>query len=222
MRSTSFFNFIKKTKDDKVAREVVDILKKGCVSYLSNLRRLLKGNQGLFYTYIMLHGTKNFNGDYHIVKRLYSVKDPVLTPHVSKYIDNQFKEKFGIFGRSGCLKVTADINQAKKHGNLYIVFPLRRFDILWSPLVKDLSLYINDKPELKRYLIDTTHGVDTSSSQMSEEFKKIMNSYQKTNLKYAMETGHEIMVKAPEYLIIKGDTFVSLKNEIWDLINFGK
>ena len=83
--------------------------------------------------------------------------------------------------------------------------------------------YVKSNANLKRYLIDMSHKIDVSgNTKGKEEFEKFINSYQTTNLKYALETGNEIMVKAPEYLAIKGDIFVSLKDEIWDLINYGK
>ena len=130
MKRNSFFSFLKKNKDEKIAQDVIDILRNNCVSYLSNLRRLMKGNKSLFYSYIMLHGTHSLTSDYTVLKRLYTKQDKVFPKQISKIIDTNLKNLHGIAGRSGCMSVSADFEYVKKYGQIYVIFPLRRFDIL--------------------------------------------------------------------------------------------
>ena len=149
------------------------------------------------------------------------------------YYDKTFYKKFGIKGRSGSLFCSGDSHMAGGYGDTnYIVFPVGKYEILWSDEIRDLyknpysdmiidrylNIYydqrilmlddpsINPDVALKKYPYDFFSTSDTYS--IKKEFnktmdEKIFSTYQTGNLMKAIDSHHEIMMQSKGFVGLK-------------------
>lgn len=61
------------------------------------------------------------------------------------WVDDWFYKKFGIRARSNSLFCTSEINVALTYGTPYIICPIGKYEIIWSPEIRDLYSMLDDE-----------------------------------------------------------------------------
>lgn len=108
-------------------------------------------------------------------------------------INKYFQEHYGAQFRNSML-VTSNLSQAEEYaygglniGSVYVIFPVGQFEYLWSPTVTDM--------------LDIVMATD--------DFEADLETYQTTDLKAGIRSGHEIMIRCKEYYGFKwSDKFI--------------
>lgn len=59
-------------------------------------------------------------------------------------IDDWFNEKFGFRARSAAVFGSGEFADARLYGKVFAIFPIGRFEFVWSPIVSDLFVDIAD------------------------------------------------------------------------------
>lgn len=124
-------------------------------------------------------------------------RNPMNTPQVIQDIfDDTCKKKFGWKPRSSGLFVSGDVSQARSYGDDYAIYPIGDFKFLWSPTISDF--YIDISIISSNY--EGSRDKVFKEKAFQEEVKaKIIKSYSDKNLKKAIKSGQEIMIKCNEY-----------------------
>jgi len=107
-----------------------------------------------------------------------------MAPEIHTKIDDWFQTKFGIKARSETVFVTGDFADARSYGKVYAILPIGEFDFVWSPNVGDLFLMFHNEKE-------------ADVPDRLEELK-----YQTTDLKAAIDSYYEIMVRCKQYYAV--------------------
>lgn len=107
-----------------------------------------------------------------------------MLPELHSKIDDWFQTKFGIKARSETVFVTGDFNDARSYGKAYAVFPIGEFDFVWSPEVGDLFIVLHNE----------------TPSEVPDRLADL--KYQTTDLKAAIDSYYEIMVRCKEYYAV--------------------
>jgi len=105
--------------------------------------------------------------------------------------NNYFEDEFGVPFRNA-LFASGNKDQAAFYGDVFTVFPIGEFDWLWSPNIEDLALDIT-WPRVGGF-----DNVPPSQEHVDSELSRAgydMNS----NIKGAIESGNEIMIRCKEY-----------------------
>lgn len=114
----------------------------------------------------------------------------------SKILDNWFEDKFGIRARSQCMFVTGqatELGDLKFYGTPCVVFPIGKFEYVWSRYVQDLYGDLN------------IGAADDGKAYTDEELERKMinwlkdKHYQKTGLDQAVKMKNEVMIKCESY-----------------------
>lgn len=103
-------------------------------------------------------------------------------------LDRLFYEKFGIRARSNTLFCSPVQSFAESFGISYMIFPMGRYEIIWSPQVTDLYSDVI-KPLMS----------DLNEPAGAEELEDVVDRYTKGNLKSALKSESEIMLSCDEY-----------------------
>jgi len=128
---------------------------------------------------------------------------------IHNMLNDAFYKKFKIKARSECIFVAGYESFSADFGRLFYIFPIGNFKFLWSPKIKDL---FNKVGGFKIY--------SKTKSEMETIFKKLVDKYQKTDLKKAIKSHHEIMIDCKEYYAVrkygykKEPFLVTLRKEI--------
>ena len=168
---------------EDIVKEFATMVKKRCQPFL----QAIDGNVIKYPMYRGLDGeaapivTKKM----HLTNRYPKNTDQEVHDKINWF----FKRKFGHPYRNG-LFCTGDVGFATDYGTLYIVFPIGKFEYLWSLEVNDLFSAVDE----------IEHAMYDEDKEMS--FMEVMNTYnyQNRRLKDAIETGHEIMIWGRSYL----------------------
>lgn len=120
-----------------------------------------------------------------------------------------FKEKFGWAARSHAMFVTGDYEQAKTYGPISLIFPIGKFQSLWSPDVYDqYHVYSDMRDSLWRE--QKRPNADLFDNEYREQVavataKKLQAADWRfnTDLRKGLETKHEIMMFAPRFYIVR-------------------
>jgi len=67
--------------------------------------------------------------------------------HVHNLFDLGFKHVYNTKARSECVFCSGNKDQTKIYGNVYIVFPVGKYEAYWSPYIHDLFSGLNSKPK---------------------------------------------------------------------------
>ena len=109
------------------------------------------------------------------------------------YLNLYFKQKFGQPFRDAMF-VVGEANFAADYGSLYLIFPRGDFNFAWSPEIKDLF-------NVDFAMEDALYPDGDDETADVENFFKWMegNRYQNSNLKAALLSKNEIMVRSIAY-----------------------
>ena len=113
-----------------------------------------------------------------------------------------FEDTFGQPFRNS-LFVSGDYEMAAYYGAPYAIFPIGKFDWLWSPQVNDMALDIRWPP------VGGHVNVPPSQEAVIDKLQTLdynMNS----DLKGAIVTGNEIMIRCKEYYALSQQVFRTL------------
>jgi hypothetical protein len=115
------------------------------------------------------------------------------SPTISKMVDDVFFESVGIRFRSNALFATGDRVGSEEYGVSYAVFPIGQFQFCWSPIVSDMTFGLFDDGGL-------SNAYQYSEEEIEFEVEHRVNSakYTTTLLDEAIQSGHEVMLHAPE------------------------
>lgn len=130
-------------------------------------------------------------------------KDTPLNLH--KKIDEIFYKKFGWKPRSEGVFCTGNISTANLYGEIYVIFPIGDFEILWSEEVEDLyiksgtfSMYAS----MLDQLISAFMLKDSSHYSDEKGMKRLVDTYKNKDLYGAIKSENEIMIKCDQYYAI--------------------
>lgn len=107
-------------------------------------------------------------------------------------INHYFKQEFKRPFRNGVF-VTGDIAESQGYGDGYVVFPIGKFEFLWSPKIDDINYQKQD-------LIWNDRNMDSDESELIRGLKEA--KYTTENLQAAIKSKHEIMIWCKEYFAI--------------------
>ncbi len=110
-------------------------------------------------------------------------------------INRYFTKKYGAPYRNA-LFLTGDAGVAMdyNHGsgaNYYLIFPIDKFSFIWSTRISDLYSEIDD--------VDLGSEID---DRESDNILTLLSRYRKTNLKAAINSGNEIMLRCKSYYAV--------------------
>lgn len=148
-------------------------------------------------------------------------RDPKdMHPEIHNDFDDQFKRQFGIRGRTECLFATGSTSEASQYGNVFIILPIGKYHILWSPKIKDLFTHIqkecqydNEYKSLnalkKRFRLKLNK--DTIDDEVERAYRKYIEdtvmTYKVSPISsrtvMAIDSYNELMVSCKEYYAIR-------------------
>lgn len=204
----SYRKFIQEQEND--VGEIVEKIISDCQPFLDAI-------DGEVNEYRMYRGIKS-NEDF-MKKKIRSNRKSSSTPsRVQEAIDDYFEEQFGIRYRSNSMFASGSSTTVHNYGNPYIVFPIGKYQILWSKQIEDLFM------DLPRDLRLETNVEDLSEEQLKEKIYNFFNNsnYQEGNLKSAIKSENEIMITGKGYYAISEEFFdeMNLGDEIQDAYEF--
>lgn len=220
MRFHSFVNEDTNTDQDL---EVIEMIRKECQPFLKDWKAT-----GLQHNWSLLRGLKEGKNLYYRKQVRQDRRPKDSDDSDSKVFDEWLFKKFGIHGRTQCIFCTSDGDDAGGYGPIYYVFPIGKYDILWSMKYRDVWGDIFNDPEMDPNLINHPGelnwldlsfigkrlNIDIMALSPSEQQKiwveerdksmeRIMRTYKKGDLKGALQSKNEIMVKCNEYFAVR-------------------
>lgn len=107
--------------------------------------------------------------------------------HANEWFLNEFKIKH----RSESLFITGKMEDTKKYGRPYVIFPVGNFNFVWSPKVKD-------------FLSVAIHGIHTK-----DELREFLERSDYTNDKFkeAVKSNNEVMINCDEYYAVNHEKY---------------
>jgi hypothetical protein len=135
-------HFYKKTKDNHIISEafkitpdfetILEILWKKCNPFLKDL---LKPNwNGDF-----LYSGRGEHKDVIMINKVRMNRIPSdMEEELSDAFDSALYNRFGFYARSNAIFCTGDKKEAKRYGNVYMIFPVGKYKFVYSENIKDL------------------------------------------------------------------------------------
>lgn len=115
-------------------------------------------------------------------------KDTPLQVH--QIFDQLLYERFGWRPRSSGVFVSGNKFGVLAYGKVYEVYPTDGFKYIWSPEIQDFfDYYVDNEP----------HGWGRNNEKLKAFLEGVADTYEDTNIKNAINYGHEIMIKCAEY-----------------------
>ena len=102
-----------------------------------------------------------------------------------------FKKKFGWKARSEGVFCSSNTNDVRQYGNVNLVFPIGKYQYVWSPKVTDLTLYIEDY-----------YDYEEDFGSWEDFLQWIVSTYKDKDLIKAIEYKSEISIKCKEYYLV--------------------
>jgi hypothetical protein len=153
------------------------------------------------------HGTKNYPKDWEIRKALAS-RAPRDTPgELNDIINDFFEKKFNWRARENGMFVTGHSSDAYTYGKPCVIFPIGKFESLWSPEVRDLtSIYIDHKSAL-RYGPDRMDADVAALKAIGDAAQGLKHShwYHNEELVGGLTSSCEIIIRADSYYFFRHD-----------------
>ena len=129
-------------------------------------------------------------------------RKPRDTPiEIHKELDKLFKNEFGWKVRSEGVFCSGSITSSI-YGNLYYMFPIGKFEYVWSPDIKDLTV------ELERFdvlLSQDDKWYTTNIKETDEILSQLIYTYKDDNFLKALESGKEIALKCDKYYAVNAN-----------------
>jgi hypothetical protein len=196
-------------------QEFIETIKKDCGPYLEDSKNS---------SHILARYTKNnIVGIKLIVPR--TDRRPMDTPiWMHNYIDDALKKRFKWKPRSeGVFAITNDKKYFDyKTKNLfnaysyYPIFPIGKYEYLWSPTITDL--YLSSGDVFRKYDINWRQITTFPKNEdMKQEFDAIMDTYKNDNIEsfLNMYEYREIMIKCKSYYMVSAETAMQIIPELY-------
>ena len=89
-------------------------------------------------------------------------REPKDTPiHIHRWLDDWFKANFNVYARSNSVFVTSDYGLANDFGdNVYCIFPIDKYKIIWSNKITDLYGDLIDSGEFYWSFVENSDSFD--------------------------------------------------------------
>ena len=193
------------TIDPSIVKDIWSKLTKDCMPFLKELKKSNSPRDKFLY--------RGFHGGMYSEiqrKKVRADRKPADTPeNVSKYVDKEFKKKFGWNVRSEGAFATSSKERASGYGTSFIFFPIGQYKYAWSENVTDMYSHLGGR--FLSYTEDILSGKadenDPEKDLVINDFKdtvsKAVNSFQTNNMRDAMIAQSEIIFKCKEYLAVK-------------------
>jgi hypothetical protein len=185
-----FINFINESTD---ISEVANLIKKDCKPFL----KVWKNLDLLPLIDSFIYSGRKGQSEVFIKKKVRKDRNPLNSgQYIHEILDELFFERFEIKARSQSLFVTSKYSEASNYGTPYVIFPIGKFNTIWSSLISDLYMHMGifshtERKELTR---------EDFKNQIDE---RLISKYKKGNLTGAIKSGNEIMLICDEYYGIK-------------------
>jgi len=126
-----------------------------------------------------------------------------------RLINNYFTQKFGEPFRNAMFATSVESDAAiyAIESGASVVFPIGNFTFVWSPRISDMFTDFIDSDGFDEKFGDCE--LDGSEERLFEILPKLR--YQNTDLKAAISSGHEIMIRCKNYVSLPADVLEILK-----------
>lgn len=196
----------------KEMRKYANLIHKHCQPFLQQIKNPKDD--------ILFRGM-NINADFIKKNVRLSNRIPVDMPDdVHKKLNQYFTMKYGAPFRNA-LFVTGDYDIAIEYGNVYAIFPIGNFKFLWSEHVHDLLNAWNEYDN--GFDPETYDPTDMHDVKQKEEYKQYLKQfyteilkagYKTKDLRKAIKSGHEIMLRCKSYYAVNYDIFDDVVSEL--------
>lgn len=174
-----FYNYLNELYADYNTINIIEYLKK-CKPFINDWKKAKSEN--------FLYSGRKLSAKY-IIKKVRQDRKSLDTPiNLHRLVDDEFEKLFDIKARSQTLFCTPNMAMARRYGVPYYIFPVGKYEIIWSDSVGDLYSSLIDVSYNEKLAVDLVN-----------------TAYKKGDLKNALKSGNEIMVYCKEYLAIKLD-----------------
>lgn len=146
-------------------------------------------------------------------------------------LDDMFDQKFHIKARSQTLFCTGDYHQTTSYGEAYVVWPVGRYKVLWSPKVRDLYLdavkygYVKNMDDAIR--LEAIHrkldylDIDVQDElwkmfnfRNQEAIRRLVKDYKVGDIAGAIKSHNELMIECDSYIYVRTNWEVPLAETI--------
>ncbi|MCK5019545.1 MAG: hypothetical protein KAS32_20970 [Candidatus Peribacteraceae bacterium] len=213
--------------------DMITLIHKECQPFLKEWAPKQKGKSEATFMYSGRRNEKDF-----VKKRIRKNRRPTDT-HIDIHndLDKRFTKKFGYPARSNSVFVTGDFSSTNRYGEGYMVFPIGKYQFLWSPKQKDLyeNLYewmgtfvesdregykgwLELQARASRHLPDDPgykESYDKAKIDYDMGMDNIVDGYQKTDINGAIKSGNEIMITAKDYYMVRNHSGMGQALDEW-------
>lgn len=209
-RLTNYLN------EESFMLEKIKELLQDCRPYINDLKRTNH------FPNRMLYSGRSSNTIF-IQRKVRKDRKPKDAPKVvHETLDQLFYNEFGIKARSQTLFTFPTWSNASYYGNPYIIFPIGKYEIIWSDKISDLYGDMVDtlkdiaKPEDEGFInivdaewdrINVDKGLATQLANWIYENFPINKFYRKGRLNNALKLNSEIMVYCDEWVGVQEKKF---------------
>ena len=175
--------------DDKYTDSIFKLIRKDCKPYL----KMIKPYKEVFY-----RGTDQ--GNVPFLKRNTRTDRYPLTMNVNihKILDKVFSKHFGWKVRSEGVFTSGDEEGAEGYGDVYLFFPIGKFDYVFSPGLDDLFM------EIRHIVGEDNYRSKTKFDVIEQKLDDYIEEYyvQNKDLKYAFDCG-EVVFNCKSYYLVR-------------------
>lgn len=118
--------------EEIILSDIIDIIKKDCKYYLNNVNEKYHLFRGIWASDI---GSK-----FKKLKTLENRRPRNTKKEVTELLDESFKSKFNIKARTSTLFCTGSLNDTFMYGDPFFIFPIGKYDFIWSDKIHDLFI----------------------------------------------------------------------------------
>jgi hypothetical protein len=163
-------------------------------------REYKKAVKGADFKYFLYSGRRSDAPDYSIRVPRTDRRPKDMDIQFHTLFDDIFNDVFGWKARSEGLFVTSEFRVAMSYGNPYIVIPFDGFKFIWSPRISDLFNWVRrDATLYNKHPKRDERNAPYLTRYITNVIKK---DYKDTDLKRAISSSHEIMLKCTKYYLI--------------------
>jgi len=183
MKSTEFITEMYDFPEEEM-QQYANLIKKDCQPYLQAIG-------GQVDQYEMYRGMRHVHDAFSKRKVRLDQRYPKDSSHeLHDYMNDHFYDTFGAEFRNAVF-CTGSLSQVKEYGPEFAVFPIGNFEFLWSPKVEDMFKEWEDF-EIEENSDDPRQFIKT----------RIAGKYTNKNIKKAIDSKHEIMIRCNEYYAV--------------------
>ena len=178
-------------------QDIIDILRKDCSDYIK-----YKPNNAYIYRGARL--PRNTLIEKKIPRTNRKPKD---TPEeVHEYLNKEFKKVFGWNVRSEGVFCTSNYEETYNYGNPYSMFPSNGFKVIYSGVVNDLLLYLENIAHViiqSNGFSSTWHARENWEEKIkSINIKELYKQGGPKDIDKALYTGNEMVIKCKFYYLV--------------------